>query len=125
MLDQIAPVNGTYYTVLDTTKNVRLYTWGVKQVNDEANTKNTRLEMLIDGVTITWSDSALPNNSLRLPYLVGYVDGAAGSSAYNVCLFTALEGKSIKIITRISSAAGTNQHLYGYVRYATQELIPS
>jgi len=111
-LSQANPVSGTKYTVLDTTKNVRIIsvsvqcTWTVQPTPIEVH-------ITIDGVSIT----------------VGFTDPVSATSYFfvndrsSLCVFTAnraqafqLEGRSVKIEAEITG--GTVSNLSATVKYA-------
>ena len=121
-----AGVQDTWYTVLDTTNNVRLYSIVLRQSNDETATKFLAHRVTIDNVSITLSSSSLHTTNYYY-YLNPVTDSSLfRATTYNLMgFYTALHGCSVKVEVRSTSAAGTNQHLYGYVRYAVLGVAPS
>ena len=125
-LDQAPPVQNTWYTVLDTVPKARIYSVIGKQVNGEAELKAIDPRVTVDGVTLTQSGSTLANNTIRSFYISPVADSAAAATDGNYNHFgfyIATHAKSLKVEMRLTSAPGTNQHLYGYVRYAQLEAI--
>ncbi len=122
----VAGVQNTWYTVLDTTRNVRLYSVGAKQTNDEAAAKATNTRWTIDGVVTTLTGSTVANNTMRYWFLDPNNDSVIQSAAIIMTgNYVALHGRSVKVEVMNASVAGTNQHLYGYVRYAVLEVAPT
>ena len=120
-----AGVQNQWYTVLDTTKNVRVYSLWAKQVNDEAANKTVVVKVTLDGIESTKSE-VMNNNSLNR-YSWSAISDSVLERAPGTFLFgyhVAIHARSVKVEVRSTSVAGTNQHLYGYVRYATWEALP-
>lgn len=115
-LAQAAAVSTTWYTVLDTTMNCRIYK---AQINMGTLAEDVELRITVDGIE-----------------LVGAQAAAVAGAWYNACLsptavdalalFTAradglevpfiLEGRSVKVEVRKTTANGANT-LYGRVKY--------
>ena len=124
VLDQAAPVFNQWYTVLDTTSKIRLYSISLKQVNDEIADKGIGVQVIIDGVTTSASSTTCGSGVVNYSYLNNNLDGFAIDTPIKaVGYYVALHGKSIKVQVKNTSALGTNQRLYGYVRYAQLEVI--
>lgn len=120
----ITPVQNTWYTVLDTVKNVKVKSIWSTQTNDEAAAKNGEIRVTCDGVSSTVS-AAWPNNGARhwsisptsdAVYLVNTPFMAAGS-------YCRSSAKSIKIEFRTTSVVGTNPLLFASVQYEQLERI--
>ncbi len=122
-----AGAQNVWYTILDTKKNVRFLSLAIKQVNDEAANKSITVRATIDGISIpaTGTTDAV-SGSFYPRYLDTTTDRLRGSGAGVILLagyYVAAHGRTLKVEISNTSAAGTNQHLYGYVRYMTKELI--
>lgn len=116
------PVSATSYTVLDTTKNVRIIsisasvTWGVNQ-------PILSVVVTIDGITTTFSFNAPVSlsNYFACPLVYGGEASqslvlAAGTSADSSRAFL-VEGRSIKVEANYVGGAGTTK-LVCRVKYA-------
>ncbi len=127
VLDQTPVVQNTYYTVLDTTKNIRVYSIVLRQSNDELAAKTVYVRATVEGVVDSGGSGDTPANFgkvyLRLNPQESTNYFLTGSAILTLGYYVAMEFKSLKIEMRTNTAPGTNQHLYGYVRYATLELI--
>ena len=120
-----AGVQNTWYTVLDTTTNVRLYSFVGNQVNNEAAAKDIAIRVTIDGLTLSYAVSS-SSGGLRYFIMQPTTEAYYHGNVYTlVGTYVALHGRSVKVEIRSTSAAGTNQHLYGYVRYAVLGVAPS
>lgn len=127
-LTQEPPVQNTWYTVLDTTYNVAVYTMVVYQKNDETNAKNVNIRLTVDGTTLTKSaDYSLADNSYcnpviqlissdTLDIISIYQSLTSGKTTGSAELFYA---RSFKAEVRTTSAPGTNQKLHAWIRYFT------
>ena len=121
-----AGVQNTWYTVLDTVAKARLYSIYTMQVNDEAAAKAIETKLTIDGISLASGGFSHVNNTAKAWRLLNTSDVFANVSAGTVALagyYTAIHAKSLKVEVRNTDAAGTNQHLYGYVRYAKLEAL--
>lgn len=117
-LDQAAPVNGTYYTILDTVLNARIYGI-VIQVDTTGETLQVRIT--IDGRTIESTAGACTNDTcyelirrytgITEDWII--TDVANPFSQYKSFI---LEGRSVKIEVRKTTAAGGG-NLKGRVVY--------
>jgi hypothetical protein len=113
-IDQVA-VQNTWYTALDTTANVRLIDIATNMITAD---ETIEIRITIDGVTMsgigvsqtagTWYHWF--NAPTNADCLIG---GTLESQAYRAFL---LEGRSIKVEFRKTTAAGLN-HLFCQVRY--------
>ena len=124
-IDQAPPVVNTWYPILDTTSKVRLYSMGVKQVNDEAAEQIIQMRLVIDGITTSANGIATANNSMRYFYVNPVNENLTVQGAttfFNAGYYVATHGKSLKVEARVLGV-GTTQHLYGYVRYAKLEAL--
>lgn len=115
-LDQAAPVQNTWYTILDTTTNVRIY--GINYYV-QATGETLELRLTIDGEVYTSTVVAVANT----PYCV-YFDLSAGGLIFNEVAGLLMqerafliEGRSIKVEVRKTTAAGAG-NLRGNVFYA-------
>ena len=124
-LDQAPPVQNTWYTVLDTVSKARLYSLVFKQINDEAAVKNIDFKVTADGLTLENSAdraSGIANYFYQSPYSSS-VAWIQNPNYIMSNYYIAFHAKSLKVEMRTTSAAGTNQHLCGYVRYARLEAL--
>ena len=119
-LNQAAPVQNTWYTILDTTKNCRVYAIAV---NIEDTNETLECQVTIDGETMAgYAQSAThstayfgriyPEPIARLDYMS--LDTLAETRAGNLGFL--IEGKSIKVEVRKTTAAGAG-NLTGIVTY--------
>ena len=119
-----AGVQNTWYTVLDTTSKARIYSIGSLQTNNEADAKSLTIRTTVDGVAQTSGNYSRASGSVTYWYLDPNMDRTLPSTPFfNAGYYVALHGKSVKVEVRSITAAGTNQHLYGYVRYAQLEAL--
>lgn len=119
-LTQAAPVQNTYYTILDTVLDARIYAIGVR-IQDTGETLQVRLT--IDGLVIESAAVACvagQNNLIVidndcLPAMNEYTitTGINSYASYSQLL---VEGRSVKIEVRKTTAAGAGT-LYGRVQY--------
>ena len=120
VLSQANPVSGTKYTVLDTTKNVRIISISVKCTWTVQPTP-LQVHVTIDGQTITYSKTDPVSASNYAPSIgsgtspIGQLLSDAGSIAYNIMRSFLLEGRSVKIECEIT--AGTVSNLTARVKY--------
>jgi len=118
VLNQAAPVQNTWYTVLDTTSNVRLYGLAVF-VADTGET--IEVKITIDGVSLTGSQAQNANT-----YYYYFKDPSqtniclASTTLYLIMYYTFLEGKSVKVEVRKTTATGAGQ-LFAKVTYARNQ----
>lgn len=114
-LDQI-PVQNTWYTVLDTTKNARIISFGAYV---ETNDETIEGRITIDSQVLTVSAT---NFTAGIALAANFYNDASdalvwialGPTGYRAFL---IEGKSLKIEVRKTTAAGANL-LHAKVRYA-------
>lgn len=120
-LDQAAPVQSTYYTLLDTTKNARIYSI---MVLIQTTNETLQVKITVDGEiwisTATACVAATPNyyyktghvvqGSLVTAGAIPYLDGVVGFRY-------PLEGRSIKVEVQKTTVAGAG-NLQGRVVYA-------
>lgn len=125
-LDQDPPVQNTWYTILDTTEDVRLVQIQTKQTNDETVAKNLQVRITMDGETYTSGNESQNNNTTYYWYVE--VDGTITVTDISSSRLTAagpgystIHGQSVKVEVRITSVIGTNQTLDGRVFYETWE----
>lgn len=120
-LNQAAPVQNTWYTVLNTTANARIY---MIEVGIATTGETLEVKLTIDGQTYTTPGFACPADS--------YAAGAwsFGGAATNRLVFrlmsgsdrcvmpyAPIEGRSVKVEVRKTTAAGAG-NLIGKVIYA-------
>ena len=120
VLSQTDPVSGTWYTVLDTTKNVRVIladarvTWTVQPTPLE-------IRITIDGEVIPWSQA--DPESLADYFTVwikqGYHDQLLAIATAPLSVAFLLEGRSVKVEARITG--GTVSNLSARVKWAKME----
>jgi hypothetical protein len=122
-LNQAAPGDGVEYTVLDTTKNVRIIsmivqcTWTVQPTPLE-------LHLTIDGVSHTYAManpvSATPYIARALPDLSELNQGLTALTGsitdVTACVPFLIEGRSVKVTAEITG--GTVSNLTARVKYA-------
>lgn len=112
-LAQAPPVQNTWYTILDTTLNVRIYGVDIK-VEDDNETLQVRIT--VDGQTKTGSKACTADTSydVRFPYTGGVliIDSTIRMD-YSTFM---IEGRSVKIEIRKTTATGTGT-LRGRAQY--------
>ena len=119
VLSQANPVSGTLYTVLDTTRNVRIISIGAKIT--WATTQPTPLEVVvtIDGVTLTFS---VANPVSATPYIPCWYPDAETDMVINAAVFQGrsffVEGRSVKVQVRVTWATTQPTPLSCRVKYA-------
>jgi len=114
-LTQTNPVQNTWYTILDTTANVRLYSLVVR-----VDTTNETLEVrfTIDGLTISQTVDATAGTWYRPRINVDAPTYLEIDATYYLAHgYTFLEARSLKIEVRKTTAAGTGT-MYGRASYA-------
>jgi hypothetical protein len=118
-LDQAAPVNGTFYTVLDTTQNCRILIFAA-----EIATTGETIEgkITIDGNAITVTAAAFPADT---PYwCIISADPGVGTfgpywnNAQQPQKAWLIEGRSVKLEVKKTTAAGVG-NLKGLAVYQT------
>jgi len=118
VLNQAAPVQDTWYTILDTTRNVRIV-YGRFMVATTNETLEVRIT--VDGqVLVSSALAATADTSYYLNHTVDFWnpnDTGFTLAATNNLLAFVLEGRSIKIDMRKTTAAGAG-NLVARVRYA-------
>jgi len=119
-LNQVDPVVGTFYTILDTTPNVRLYYILVRH-NETDVSKSLTARLTIDGRILerTWSMTHAPERYL---YMYTYTDGREElidtSDRTLVGYQTPLEGRSVKVELKTNTAMASGKAILGAVYYA-------
>lgn len=120
-LNQDPPVQNTWYDVLGITSDGKIILNAIKQVNDETDDKTVEVRWIIDGETYD-ADETIPNNTWYYPYLQPTRDSLLVTTTMVLAAYYApLEGQSIRVRMRMTSAPGTNQELDGRVHYETWE----
>lgn len=120
-LTQAAAVQNTWYDILATTLNARIYYLSVSM---RTLAEDLEVQLIIDGNTYAGSQAAAVADADYYCYLVAYGSTTATSLAMTqntltlVGLNTFLEGKSIRVRVRKTSANGANS-LNGIVAYGT------
>ena len=111
------PVQDTWYTILDTTLNIRIVHLSVGQTNDETNAKNIETEITLDGTDYGRSQSY--DDSVYYSQVISYYSEQLihGTTGYSAGRYTDLPAQSAKVRIRLTSAAGTNQTLTGRIWY--------
>ena len=108
-LNQAAPVQNTWYTLLDTTTNARIYEIAI---NIEDDNETLEVQATIDGETMQAVSLAANHSTEHWCYkrasAIGQNDAIAITStdALNKQAAFILEGKSVKIEVRKTTAAG-------------------
>ena len=125
VLSQANPVSGTLYTVLDTTKNVRIIS--ISAAITWATTQPTSLDVFvtIDGQTIVFYSSNPVSATNYIAWIIpftaesnqGQMHAAVGMQSDNYRAFL-LEGRSIKIQARITWATTQPTPLVCRVKYS-------
>ena len=116
----ITPVQGTYYTVLDTVKNVRILSLTQKYYKDEALAQQTGNRVTLDGVVLTRDTTHTAHNTWDTVAFDQDLDTLLLVGGLGIPLFTRYIGlfaKSIKIEARTNVAVGTNPLLFASVQY--------
>lgn len=122
VLPKANPVSGTKYTVLDTTKNVRLKGIGVAVT--WATTQPTPLEVhvTIDGQTLTFKQTDPVSATYYMPIMSPHKDATeqemsvSGSAQYYKAFL--MEGRSVKVEVEITWAVTQPTPLVCRVKYA-------
>ena len=113
-LSQANPVVNNWYTVLNTTSNVRLYAICCR-VADTAETLQVRLT--IDGQTLTDSFEATADTTYYNYLRFTDADLWFQTTTYLVGVYTYIEGRSVKVEVRKVTNAGAGT-ITGRVVYA-------
>lgn len=104
VLAQASPAQNTWYTIIDTTANVKIYCINV-MIATTAETLNVRIT--IDGQTLQATMTGLTLGSYYNLYLQP-IDGTLNWQTSNNSLnFMYLEGRSVKVDARKTTANGT------------------
>lgn len=119
-LNQDPPVEDTYYTILDTTANAKIYCIATKQKNDEASVENLQLKITIDGETIETTTRGHASNTWNFWYFELHDDELTVTTSETSAMVSTMpfEGRSVKIEVRQTTDVGTNAELDGRVHYA-------
>lgn len=119
VLNQAAPVQNTWYTILDTTANVRVYHI---HVNIEDDDETLEIRLTIDGEVLTGSNACTHSVDYSIGYHCSAITGTdflefdtvpTHFDKYRAFL---CEGLSVKFEVRKTTAAGTG-NLTGIVMY--------
>lgn len=123
-LDQAAPVNGTWYTILDTTEKCRIYgiTVNIEDVNEDIEAKLT-----IDGKTIPAAATTLTHSTnYDINWDLDAINQAValvfnnGTVTHHRAFL--MECKSVKVEVRKVTAGGTG-NLTGIVDYGVLKRV--
>lgn len=129
VLDQVPPVQNTWYTLLETVEDVWLAFVRVLQANDEVAVKNINMRWTADGRTLTRQagDLGQANNTTNWWSLQSNtLDDISGSTTITPA-GTAIDGGgpffglSVKLEVRLTSVVGTNQTLRARAIYYLEE----
>jgi len=114
-LSQAAPVQNTWYTILDTTPNCRVYCIVVAVATTG---EDLECRLIIDGVTYLWTAAAAAATNYWLSKRghTGSLSGEAGNPKQVLNDFTFVEGRSVKVEVRKTSIAGAGT-ITGRVTY--------
>lgn len=116
-LDQAAPVQNTWYTILNTTHNIQVL---VIAVNIEDTNEDLEVQVTVDGETIAgYGVTATHSTSYYAYFLPSAISGIDQLSLANTSAnikHPLLTGKSVKIEVRKTTAAGAG-NLTGIVIY--------
>ena len=118
-LTQDPPVQNTWYTVLNTIRNVNIRSLALKQINDEAAVKVVAWRVTLDGVANTYAVN-YNNNEKRFMFLRETSDTTYWTTItvpWAFGNFVTVFAKSAKVEIRITDAPGTNPKLYAWVGY--------
>ena len=116
----IIPAQGTYYTVLDTVRNVVLKSVAQKYKKDEAVAQQTGNRITIDGIAITRDTTHTADNTWDTIAISAISDSAVLTGGLGLPLFSRYAGifcKSLKVEARTNAAVGTNPLLFCSVQY--------
>jgi len=122
VVSQATPVSGTQYTVLDTTRNVRIHAC-VANVTWTVQPSPLEVHATIDGQTYTWSQAnpVTATNYAIIQSVAGdgsAITGGLMALTYGVdTLFVNdLEGQSVKVLAEITG--GTSDPLACRLKYS-------
>lgn len=118
VLNQDPPVANTWYTVLVTVRNVLVYAFAARQINDEAGAKSLEARLTIDGVTITGLVSFTDSVFAFWRHSIEEEDLEVSTTAFPLGKAGVLYARSFKAELRQTTAVGTNQKLDGRIMYA-------
>src|SRR4030042_5199715 len=106
-LNQAAAVQNTWYTVLNTTKNCRLYTVWVRMAT---LAEDIELRITIDGKVLAVAQAAAVAGTKYFAIIDtnGNLALILSTSTFNVGVYAPLEGRSVKVEVRKTSANGAN-----------------
>ncbi len=113
-LTQAAPVQDTWYTALATTKNVRII---AMKFQIQTTGEDLEIELVIDGVTYIGSQTAVAGTSYLAYKNAGYSDLTTGTAGAHGAQYTFIEGRSVRIRLRKTTANGAGD-LLGRITYA-------
>ena len=121
-LDQAAPVQNTWYTILPTTSNVLIHHIAT---NIEDTNETVEIQITIDGETITGSVAQTHSDNYYWFWAadaISQTDVMESSNDIRYATNQVIQGKSIKIEARKTTAAGvgnlTGIVIYGVLKHA-------
>jgi len=123
------PVQNTWYTILDTTRNVQCWYIVIFQNNDDNTARNMNVRITIDGKTRTkTADYNLADNTYAYVYKGSALNNDISYNTSPITVYAIdfdqaipISGQSVKIEYRMTSAAGTNLTIAAYAQYDTLE----
>ena len=113
-LSQDYPTSGAKYTVLNTTKNVRIWSIAVGCTWTGQPTL-LKIHITIDGISLTASQSAPVSNTWYYVYFPYYSANPAFATSAGSLTKDILEGRSVKVEGEIT---GNVSYLFARVKYA-------
>ena len=113
-LSQADPVQNTWYTILDTQENARIYCITVAVMTTD---ETLEARVTIDGQTLTGSVDATADAWYFVEKSLLDAGLSLGTAWMLAVHYAALEGRSVKVEVRKTTAAGTGT-LMGRVIYA-------
>lgn len=122
-LAQEPPVQNTWYTILDTTKDIYIYTVFVTQINDELAAKDVEVRATINSVTASGSLSQANNSTMCWRFASGSdtLTAVAGAGSFQTNN-SPLHCLSAKIEMRTTSTTGSTPKLRGGCQYSVLDV---
>jgi YtkA-like len=134
-LDLTPPVQSQWYTVCDLEGMLKVYKFGLSQVNDGAAMKNFSVRITVDGRAMVEAGvDANSGNGYSFTQngdVTSYAVDTTDESLFGYYSYAGVtqpktfpqECKSVKIEVCMNSAAGSNQALYCLVQYAAKGIV--
>ena len=113
----ITPVQNVYYTVLDTTKNARIYSIQTKQSNDELAVKTCYIRVTLDGVVTENGVGSANNAWWYYNYRSSANEFNSGIGGIKINYYLVSHAKSIKVECRTETAPSASTKLFCSVPY--------